>query len=237
MSNIITPSRFIKHNQRLIITADTTWTKPANLVKIFVQLVGPGGGGGGSDTGASAAAGGGGGGGYVAGWLNNANLSATEAIVIGLGGAGGTNTGGNGQYGSPVNTTFSTGSSAMQGNGGGGGTGVTTAVANINGQGGTSGSGVVQANVYNSQLIIGGNGGEGFSFAVNYAVPGFGAASFMGNISVTELASAGTDTAGAAGLNYGGGGAGAVSKDANGVAGGNGAPGICIIDEWVYAFS
>lgn len=69
-----------------VYTADATWTKPAGLVKVFVQVQAAGGGSGVASNAFSCS---GAGGAYTEGWFTADELSATEAVTVGEGGVGG----------------------------------------------------------------------------------------------------------------------------------------------------
>jgi hypothetical protein len=103
-----------------------TWTKPAGLTYVDVQLW-AGGGSGGSSTGTFSAAGGGGGA-YIRGSFLAGSLGATETVTIGAGGAavtgGGStngNVGGNSSFGSKLTIYGGGGGRGTTGSGGGGG--------------------------------------------------------------------------------------------------------------------
>ena len=94
-------------------TANGTWTKPANITKIKVQLVG-GGGGSADVTGSAGATGGGGGGGYCLSIFDVSNIT-TGAVVIGQGSVWSS-----GSHNGPTNSTFTaTGVTTMTAGGGG----------------------------------------------------------------------------------------------------------------------
>lgn len=79
-------------------TSSSTWTKPAGLKYIIVEVVGGGGGGGGNTTN-TFGSGGGGGGGYSREIISAATASTTEAVTVGNAGAAGTGVGGAGGTG------------------------------------------------------------------------------------------------------------------------------------------
>lgn len=65
----------------VLFTASGTWTKPANLLGLYVRVRGSGGGG---CAGAGPIAGGGGSqGGLAEGWIPQASLGATETVTVG----------------------------------------------------------------------------------------------------------------------------------------------------------
>jgi hypothetical protein len=122
-----------------IFTTSATWTKPANAKSVNIQLIGGGGGGGAGQKNSALAVnrgggGGGGGGGFFQVFAPASALSATESVVIGAGGLGGT--------GTAIDNT------PVPGVAGG-----TTSFASFLVQGGNGGSG---------GITTGGNGGLGF---------------------------------------------------------------------------
>ncbi len=215
-----------------VITATGTWTKPAGLSHIVVEVQGAGGGGGGvALTGAApnaAVGAGGGGGGYARKLFTAADLAsmASATVTLGAGGAGGTagaNTGSTGGV-----TTFA-------------GTGITTVSAGggLGGEGGTA-SGTT------NQIVSGGFGGacSGGDININgsdgwmgvrgsgdISMVGMGAGAFLGG----TKASNGTDAGevGTAARGYGGGGTGAYNSASQAArAGGAGSIGIVLITEY-----
>lgn len=196
-----------------------TYTKPANVTSILVEVVGGGGGGGGAlgaGAGATSAGAGGGGGGYARLWV--AAAAGTYTYTVGTGGAGGaagTNNGNNG-----VTTTFSASSLQATGGTGGDGAGSTSAAAAqfYNGGGGGIGS--------NGNINVGGSSGHNGLVALGAARGGPGGSSVLGG---------GAGVAGiVAGLNgnaYGGGGSGGASSITS-HAGGDGANGVIIVWEF-----
>jgi hypothetical protein len=122
-------------------TSSGTWTKPAGLKFIEVEVIGGGGGSGGvAATGASgfAESGGGGGGGYAKKRFEASELSDTESVVIGAGGAAGA--AGNNQGGTGGTSSFKT-VSCNGGVGGGGSAATTSDTAASGGLGGTAAGG------------------------------------------------------------------------------------------------
>lgn len=176
-----------------------TWTKPAGLAFIDVELWGGGGGGG---TGAASSCGGGGGGGYLRRRIYASQLGATETITIGAGGAADTN---------GSNTTFGTlataygggaggaaagsgaagnGTSPAEGGGGGGGSG--------GGGAGGAGGGYLGGAAGNNHSYFGGGGGGTIGATAGSSNWGGGGGG-------------GRDTGVAGSSVYGGGGGGTVS--------------------------
>jgi hypothetical protein len=148
-----------------------TYTVPAGVTALYVELYGGGGGGGGVDgqgTGTAAASGGGGGGAYCA-KLITGTLESSYSYAVGAGGAGGTAGANNGSTGGT--STFSGGSVNMGAIGGGGGWGCLAGavVAAVPGVGGTASGGDVNItggvgpyssvyNAYYASLSLGGAG-------------------------------------------------------------------------------
>ncbi|CAB4151470.1 hypothetical protein UFOVP685_5 [uncultured Caudovirales phage] len=196
-----------------------TYTKPANVTSILVEIVGGGGGGGGATGGAGGAAsgaGGGGAGGYA--MLYVASAASSYTYTVGGGGAGGTAGANNGSTGGT--TTFS--ASSLSATGGGGGEGqVSFSSANAGfGRGGSGGLGS------NGIVNAGGDVGQNGSAALSAVRSGGGAASRFGG--------GGQGTGGTAGnnaQNYGSGGGGASATTVS-TAGGNGSAGLIIVWEF-----
>jgi hypothetical protein len=190
-----------------VFDASASWTPPAGVNKVYVQVWGAGGGGGGGATGllilGGAGGNGGGGGGYAAGIYTLANSSAV-LVTVGAGGAKGPvnnagSTGGNSSFGSYASAT-----------GGGGGSTGGTALVTI---GGTA------------IATISLSGGLGIPGAASYGGQGgnsaFGGSPTPGGFS-SSYAGANAPIAGCGG----GGGFGAGSL---GTTGGNGANGKIIV--------
>lgn len=210
-----------------VYTSNNTWTKPAGLIYIIVEVVGGGGAGGGAQaTSANYSSGsGGGGGGYAKERIDAGSLSATESVTVGAGGTGASgaagNNGGTSSFGSLLSATGGTGGGilsantgfALSGTPGGGGVGSN---GNINGGGGV---GSIAGRAINTTLSMGGNGGS----------------SIYGGGGVGILTGTTTGT-GNAGIGYGGGGAGAANAGTQSAAtGGAGAAGVVIVWEYVQA--
>jgi len=171
-------------------SASGTWTKPAGVVSIMVEVMGGGGGGGGVGTTSGIMAGGGGGQGGTAIEFIDVSGTASETVTIGAGGAGGVgalagSTGGVSSLGALISAGGGLGgtspgaSAGVPGSGGAGGLGVggdknftgeSGATAEINAahpRGGTGGGkgGAAPANSFTSAGVAGtansGGGGSG----------------------------------------------------------------------------
>jgi hypothetical protein len=201
-----------------------TYTKPAGIVNIMVEMIGGGGGGGGVSGGAGglAAGGGGGAGGYLRKFISAAAANYTYTVGAGgAGGAAGNNAGSNG-----ADSTFSTLTSS-HGVGGGGGASSGSTSINASGAGGTATNGDIN--------ITGQTGGEGVGIAIaaNTATfSGIGGSTTYGAGGTAVSANSGF-VAGINGSGYGSGGSGGTSAlNATGAAGGNGMGGIIIVWEF-----
>lgn len=192
-------------------TSNGTWTKPAGLKYIDVELVGGGGGGAGNTT-LGFTSSGGGGGGYSRKIIPAASLGATETVTVGTGGSAGAGTGGNGGTGGT--TSFG---SHLQATGGTGGT-----ASNAAGSGGIGSGG---------DINLSGGGGAGGGGRANGEAGGSGGSSILGGGAAATNADAG-DNSGLTGGNYGGGGSGAHSGGGNDTSGGQGAGGFVKVIEY-----
>lgn len=193
-----------------------TYTKPANVTSIYVEVIGGGGGGGGSTGGASSlsAGGGGGAGGYASLWVPSA--ASTYTYTVGGGGAGGLAGANTGTTGGT--TSFS--ASTLQATGGSGGLGMgaianTTSSCVYGGQGGVGSNGSIN--------VKGQGGTSGIALMGNGVNGGIGGSSRYGGGSNINVGGAG---------NYGSGGAGSTSVGSS-TAGGAGAGGLIIV--WEFA--
>ena len=227
------PSTFQSINvQTFIYTGSSqTYTPTSGMLYCTIEVVGGGGGGGGSSSsgGSNSSVGGAGGaGGYSRKTVAASIIAASQTVKIGAGGSGGGAgnnngvTGGTTSVGAIVSATggvFGTGSSAnthATSPGGIGGVG-SSGDFNCNGGAGDPSFTVLVAGVV--QLCQSGNGGNSI----------FGG----GGLGVSN---GGTSADGNAGTNYGSGGCGAISASSDGGAasvGGDGAPGIVIITEYI----
>lgn len=194
-------------------TSNGTYTKPAGLRFVIVELVGGGGGGGGATGSAGAVGGGGGGGAYARKKIMASDLSSTTSVTVGAGGAGASAGGNNGAAGG--DSSFGAHVSAGGGKGGQssgnswdpdtGGT-ATSGDLNINGKPGSPRRG--------NGSTVNGLGGD--------SMFGFGAQARMGAIN---------EPGGPAVAGYGGGGGGGIKNNID-QTGGIGLPGIVIVTEF-----
>lgn len=206
-----------------VLTSGTTFTTSPGTNGIFLRLVGGGGGGGGCTSVASAAsaAGGGGSGAYAEKFFAvTPNTPYTYAIgALGAGSSGAA--GGNGTA-----STFTVGATTVTAPGGTGGpqaVSLTTLAGYLGGAGGTTPT--------NGDINCPGScGGNGVIVVVATpaGVSGNGGTSPFGSCGLGVKAAA----AGNAASGYGAGGGGALTGASVARAGGNGAPGVIIVDEY-----
>lgn len=201
-----------------------SWTKPANLKFVIVEVVGGGGGGGGaaSSAASNAAQGGGGGaGGYSRKKIAAASLGSTETVTVGAAGTGATAGANNGGAGG--NSSFGAHATANGGSGGSGMVAETGDRVSPGGAGGSAASGDINIT------------GESGTFGrVSSAWPnqdGAGGNSPYGSCGRNRTGAAG---AGAAASGYGAGGGGGLDQNGSSTnrAGGAGAGGIVIVYEY-----
>jgi hypothetical protein len=194
-----------------------TYTKPANVTSIMVEVIGGGGGGGGSAGGAGFGLGGGGGsGGYARLWI--ASAASTYTYTVGAGGAGGAagvNTGTSGGT-----TTFS--ASSLQATGGTGGVGGNAGTSAAGGNTAPGAGGVGS----NGNINAGGEQGTFALLALALIVPGQGGSSIYGGGGLTLVIGNGGNA-----QNYGSGGGGGASQASN-QSGGNGSGGLIVVWEF-----
>ena len=207
-----------------VYTANDTWSKPAGLYAVVIEVVGGGGGGGGIDDAAlgTVSVGGGGGGGYSRKHVLAASLGSTETVTIGAAGTAGASGGGAGGNGGT--SSFGAHASAT------GGTGNSF---NNAGAGNRTVNGIAGGIGSSGDVNVGGSaGGPSLGLgASNFGITGSGGSSVLGGGGLGRCDSGG---AGGTGAVYGGGGGGALSKGSSGAAaGGAGAAGIVIVYEYV----
>lgn len=203
-------------------TTSGTYTKPAGLKFVVVEVVGGGGSGGGVQaTGVSgfAEGAGGGGGGYSQKRILASALGSTETVTVGAGGvaaaaAGSGQTGGTSSFGSHC--------SATGGQGGALGAGTTTSATSAGGIGGDASGGDLN--------VSGGRGGPGAVYSTIFGLLNFG-----GGTRFSEpFYSTATNTLGSANTQgFGNGSSGArngVSQSARGSTAGQ--PGVVIVHEY-----
>jgi hypothetical protein len=202
-----------------VFTASGTWNKPTGAQRVRVRCVGGGGSGGNSAAAAAgqcAKGGGGGGGAYSESWFDASALAASVSVTIGAGGiAGGAGAG---------TTSFGAHVTAPGGSAGGSGTSSgATGFGTLGGAGGVPGTGQVAAN---GQAGACGTGGQ------NLGIGGSGGCSALGSgAQGTATGTAPSSNNGVTAVGFGGGGGGALSTASGAAAtGGNGAPGICIVE-------
>lgn len=209
-----------------VFTSGTgTYTPTSGTVVCDVYVTGSGGGGGGvafAGAGANAAGGGGAGGTSILYGVPVATVTG-QTYTVGAGGAGGAAGANPGSSGN----TSSLGA-VVTANGGAGGAGATatatTGIFYAGGAGGAAGAG-------GSVNMTGGNGGTGCSNGTSLLyTSGFGGSSFWGGggSRITN-----TSANGVAGVSYGSGGSGACANQTTSRAGGDGAPGVVVIVEYI----
>jgi len=216
-------------------TASGAWTKPANLKKLEVFLVGAGGGAGGSPAtaaGQSSAGGGGGAGGVTYGvYLDVSTLPASVNFSVGAGGTAGNGTGTAGTAGG--NTTFN--NLTALGGGGGGQVGPVGTFGAANGGAGggatsTEGAGCL------TRLWPGGQGVQGLVAAHGVAAAvglGAGGSNFFASARPGNVFIGSSGLASLAGSLPGGGASGAANSASQAArAGAAGAAGIIYMREY-----
>lgn len=217
-------------------TSTGTWTKPAGVTLVHIEVIGAGGGGGGGEgTGVAACGGGGGAGGSRVHYLLSAALlGATEVVTIGAGGtsgAGGSSgvgstggTGGTTSFGSFLSQVGSAGGVGGTGASAAGGVGAATVDyigANAVGATGATATENAVGSKGGNKLILGCGAGGGSGGGCNGGTPVEYAGGAGGN-TLTAGGTAGTANGGAggAGSNGSGGGGGGGQDSGTGGAGG-----------------
>ena len=207
-----------------VFTGSGTYTPTTGMVNCIIECVG--GGGAGGSVGSAAAgyfvsAAGGGGGGYARKYSTASAIGANQTVTVGTGGtpgAAGANPGGNG-----ADTSVGSICIGKGGTGGGSNTGGGTYPAG--GAGGVAGTG---------DLTFPGRAGEGGPVDVftDTTRNSSGGSSYFGAGAPQGVTA--TQSDGATGSVYGGGGSGATSRNAGAnQAGGAGAAGVVIITEYI----
>ena len=218
-----------------VFTSNGTYTPTPNMQYCIVEVVGGGGGSGGivaiSSPNLGGYTAGGGAGAYGRKLFDAATIGASQTIQIGAGGlagAAGANNGGNGGT-----TNFGVAPQLLYASGGVGsssGSAKGTSDKIFGGNGGSQSNG---------DLVVNGNpGGYSFSFGTSpvfIAIAGAGGASFFSPATQAQTSPNGPAFPG---VNYGGGASGQISSvygstNQPAKAGAAGAPGICIITEFI----
>ena len=210
-------------NIQVFETTGGTYTPTAGLREAIIECVGSGGGGGASDGNSSGYwnGGGGGSGAYSLTKATAAEIGASLTITVPAGGAGGLTTP---AHGSPGGET-SAGTLCVAKGGSGGEYG---AVGNVP----EGGAGGVDSTGTGGIKCPGEPGGFGlYGAGASVSGSGNGGSSRFGGGAKVVYA----NQTGATAIGYGGGGAGAFSTNATATnyAGGAGAPGLCIITEFI----
>jgi hypothetical protein len=176
----------------LVGVSPATWTKPAGLKYITVEVQAGGGSSGGTNSNTNQSTGGAGAGGYSRKTIAAATLGATETVTIGAGGtAPGTDTDGNdgGSSSFGAHATASGGGKSLKENSGGGGGGVgASGDVNLSGESGWSGIGVVATmqSGPGGKSLFGVTYGKGADGVVSHSSATAGNAGVAGFVVVTE---------------------------------------------------
>ncbi|MEJ1238484.1 PA14 domain-containing protein [Chryseolinea sp. T2] len=214
----------------------STFTVPAGVTLITVEVWGGGGAGGGNTT-ANDGAGGGGGGGYSRSVFNNVSAGNSWSVQVGTGGTGGTGVGGSGIASSfglgtaqeVVANGGNGGNPPVSGNGGVGGNGATAGTGQFTSTGGSGGTG------RDNNTGRGGGGGSSGGSAANGVGGGNGGGAGAGAGGTAPTGGgngAGGGLEGANGSNatqVGGGGGGSGDNTGTNRTGGNGGPGQIVV--------
>ena len=208
------PTNWELQNNKITVqkfTVSGTWTKPAGVNYIVVEVVGGGAGGAGQDTTSSESGGGGGAGGYARIVLSASALT-SETVTIGAGGAGGASGANTGIAGGQTSLgTLCVATGGLAGQIGGSANGALGGI-------GTTGDILASGGFADAGHTLGGTKGSG------------GGSSAMGSGGEHTVVSAD----GAVGRNFGGGGAGGYNSasGSSNRAGGAGAAGFVIVTEY-----
>lgn len=191
-----------------VFTSSGVYTPAAGMKQCLVIATAGGGAGGASGTTANRGGAGGGAGGTSISLIDSATIGASQVVTVGAGGAGGSGTGGNGG-----DTSLG---SLVTANGGIGG--LIGSTPGQGGAGGNAGTGDI--------AIPGGHGSVGDN---TVAKAGNGGGSFWGSGGGGNA----VNGSGGAGRPFGAGGGGSATTDATGSDGGDGAPGVVVILEFL----
>jgi len=207
----------------LLADSPATWTKPAGLNYLTVEMVGGGAGGGGSNNaGTSAPGGSGGGSGSYGRWIiPAASLGSTETITVGSAGTGSSASNGTDGGSSSVGTLAIAGG------------GVKGIVAGNTGPGrGVGGAGGVASGSVTASFSVS-QAGDGFTAAVGTSPlqSGGGGDNPWGTGGQANIAAATDAHTGRVGLGYGAGGGGGLDSNGN-TAGGAGTSGAVVVTEY-----
>jgi hypothetical protein len=213
-----------KGTRVLTSTASLTYTTPASVGALWIEMWGGGGGGAGASASALNAAAGasGGGGGYLNVFVGVGSITSAYDYKCGAGGAGGASGSNPGVVGGTTwmrdvgGVTWS----ALPGAGGVAVTLGTTAVSSAAALGGSASNGAM--------MITGQAGGKGIRYSGTVMFTDFGGTSAL----APGEAGAGGPTAGATAQGYGHGGGGAAIASTGNAKGGDGGPGLIWIDEY-----
>lgn len=126
-----------------VFTSTSTWTKPAEISRVYVRVWGAGGGGGGASNTGAALAGYGGNGGYSEGYVT---VTTDITVTVGAGGAAGVSNG----DGANGGTSSFAAAVTIQATGG---TGGLKGASGTNGAGGTGSGGQINFTPYSSTAI------------------------------------------------------------------------------------
>ena len=218
--------------QRQVFTSSGSWSKPANLKYIEVEVVGGGGGGGGAAStavGQAAAGGGGGGGGYSKKLIAEASLASSETVTIGAAGTTGSGAaGGNGGQ-----SSFGAHCLANGGAGGGLGTAASSQQTTSSKSGGSASGGDININGQRAES----SWWTGNLTGIQLAIASLGGDSFYGSGGFAEARTTGSGGNGGSATGYGAGGGGAANGTGGNAArtGGAATAGVVIVTEYIQA--